>query len=232
MKKEVEFIQISDSHLFEDTRDLLVGLNTEDSLQKVVQKIKKDSYKFDFILATGDIAQDGSPRTYERFYKILKRLNAPQYWIPGNHDCLAAMESTNQSLKENVLVERIEQGNWQIILLDSHIEGRVPGRLTKDQLDFLRKTLEDYPQNFALISFHHPPLKVGSQWLDQQMVANSDDFFEIIEKYSQVRAVLWGHIHQEFDQYIGKVRLLGTPSTCFQFAPHKRKATASQRSEH
>ena len=32
--------------------------------------------------------------------------------------------------------------------------------------------------------------------------------------------MLWGHVHQPFDQQRNGLRLLATPSTCFQFAPH------------
>jgi len=31
--------------------------------------------------------------------------------------------------------------------------------------------------------------------------------------------VLWGHVHQEFDQSMQGVRWLATPSTCVQFTP-------------
>ncbi|MOA49871.1 3',5'-cyclic adenosine monophosphate phosphodiesterase CpdA [compost metagenome] len=41
----------------------------------------------------------------------------------------------------------------------------------------------------------------------------------MIERFPQVKAMLWGHIHQEFDQLREQVRLLASPSTCVQFAP-------------
>ncbi|MGH8261192.1 MAG: phosphoesterase, partial [Steroidobacteraceae bacterium] len=40
-----------------------------------------------------------------------------------------------------------------------------------------------------------------------------------------VRAVLWGHVHQRYEGLRGRVRLLGTPSTCTQFLPHAEQFT-------
>ena len=39
----------------------------------------------------------------------------------------------------------------------------------------------------------------------------------------RVRAYVGGHIHQELDAGAGAVRVLATPSTCFQFAPRSER---------
>ncbi|HXR02678.1 MAG TPA: phosphodiesterase, partial [Pseudomonas sp.] len=41
----------------------------------------------------------------------------------------------------------------------------------------------------------------------------------VLERFPQVKALLWGHVHQEFDQLRQGVRLMASPSTCIQFAP-------------
>ena len=40
-----------------------------------------------------------------------------------------------------------------------------------------------------------------------------DVFDEVLDRHDNVRALLWGHIHQAFDQSRNGVRLLATPST-------------------
>jgi Icc protein len=40
-----------------------------------------------------------------------------------------------------------------------------------------------------------------------------------VERYPGVRGVLWGHVHQQLDQYRGDIKLMASPSTCVQFAP-------------
>ena len=62
-------------------------------------------------------------------------------------------------------------------------------------------------------------------WLDAIGLDNPEPFFDLLGKHSQVRAVVWGHIHQAFDQRYHGIRLLGVPSTCAQFAPHTESFT-------
>jgi Icc protein len=41
----------------------------------------------------------------------------------------------------------------------------------------------------------------------------------VLDVSPRVRGVVWGHVHQLHDSQRNGVRLLGTPSSCFQFAP-------------
>ncbi len=72
----------------------------------------------------------------------------------------------------------------------------------------------------VLVCLHHHPVPIGSDWLDQIGLANAADFFRIIDASREVRAIVWGHVHQAFDGLRRGVRLLATPSTCAQFLPH------------
>jgi len=51
-------------------------------------------------------------------------------------------------------------------------------------------------------------------------LTNADELFAVLDRHRNVRAVLWGHVHQPFDALRGTVRLLATPATCAQFLPH------------
>jgi hypothetical protein len=41
----------------------------------------------------------------------------------------------------------------------------------------------------------------------------------VIDRHPRVRGLLWGHVHQRYDDHAGGLRLMGTPSTCYQFVP-------------
>ena len=56
-------------------------------------------------------------------------------------------------------------------------------------------------------------------WLDTQVVGSADKFFDVIDRHPRVRAIIWGHVHQEFDSVRNGVRMLAVPSTCVQFKP-------------
>lgn len=79
-------VQITDCHLFDGTDGRLLGLNTEDSLRMVLERVEQEQSHIDVILATGDLSQDGSPSSYQRFQQHLTRFKAPSYWLQGNHD--------------------------------------------------------------------------------------------------------------------------------------------------
>ena len=51
------------------------------------------------------------------------------------------------------------------------------------------------------------------------MVADADAFFDLIGQHACVKAILWGHVHQQIDSQWQGIPLLATPSSCVQFAP-------------
>jgi Icc protein len=55
--------------------------------------------------------------------------------------------------------------------------------------------------------------------MDQIGLRNPDDLLAVIDRYPQVKLVLFGHIHQAFSTTRAGVQYLGCPSTCVQFKP-------------
>lgn len=60
-KDPIRLVQITDTHLYGKPTGTLLKMNTHESLDYVVDLVKGNEERIDFILATGDIAQDGSP---------------------------------------------------------------------------------------------------------------------------------------------------------------------------
>ena len=211
----VKFLQISDSHLFKNAGKQLIGVDTEASLRAVVSLASKEE-NITGILATGDLSQDGSAESYQKFYDIVKPLAAPIYWIPGNHDDSGYFRHpVNFPLSSRSV---IEAGNWRILLLDSVIPGEESGHLSTSELDYIEKHAGD-DERYTLLVLHHQPIPCGSAWLDIMTLDNSDDFLQLIARKASIRAVLNGHIHQARQQEIAGVSFISTPSTCFQFTP-------------
>ena len=211
-------VQISDCHLFASVERRLLVLNTEDSLRQVVDLVAKEHPRVDVVIATGDLSQDGSTESYRRFQQHINRLNAPCFWLQGNHDIKAPMINVlgGQSCLSPCL---IEQGDWRIIMLNSSVEHEVPGYFQPSELVFLHDMLEKTRHHHTMICLHHHPLPMGCKWLDTQVVKNAADFWKIVDDFDHVRAIAWGHVHQESDQMRHGVRLLSAPSTCVQFKP-------------
>lgn len=219
----MRILQITDSHLFEQVSGTLLGINTYQSYQAVIQVIEQQARHYDLIVATGDLAQDNTIRAYQHFAQGVARLSTPCVWLPGNHDFQPAMvdafTDNNMMHSKQVLLG----DHWYIILLDSQVIDSAYGELSEYQLDWLDKKLAQYSQRHALVLLHHHPIASGCHWLDQHRLRNSHMFDEVLAHHPQAATLLCGHIHQELDLQWNGRRVLSTPSTCVQFKPHSTR---------
>jgi len=213
----VHLVQLTDSHLFADAQGTLLGMNTRDSLQRVIEKVREEQPQIDLLLATGDLSQDGTEASYTCFRDLTASLGAPARWLAGNHDEPLPMGLVAQDTQ--LLEQRTDIGQWRILMLNSAVPGSVPGVLDESQLALLEQSLKEAPERHHLVCFHHQPVPIDCAWMAPIGLRNSDALFAVLKSYPQVRALLWGHIHQEWDQLRDGVRLLASPSTCIQFEP-------------
>ncbi len=218
----INLLQITDCHLTKDPSGDLLGVVTQESLAAVLAQIDNDiSTKRcpepDLVLATGDIAQDASEEAYTHFRQALKRYPCPSRWFPGNHDDGQKMDVL---LSDGEELEKVwVSDNWVIVTLDSSVRGAVHGHLAPSELEILEKQLHAHQGKHILVSFHHHPVDIGSAWLDKIGLHNRDELFDVLDQYDNVKGVLWGHIHQDFESKRKGVKLMASPSTCIQFTP-------------
>lgn len=213
----MRIIQLSDIHLFADRHDMLGGINTQASLEAILQDLQKNT-KYDLLLLTGDLSQDGSAASYQRLAKTLAIMNCPVYWIPGNHDDLDVIQTSLSG--DHIKNQRsLLWDNWQIILLDSMAPGLEDGFLADVDFDHLQSCLDRHPQHHTIIALHHHPLAVGC-YMDEIMLINAQAFLDKLSSYPQIRAVIFGHVHQVYEQQIRDISFLSAPATCVQFLPN------------
>jgi len=219
----IRLIQVTDTHLFSDVDGCLLSVNTLDSFQAVIDEIKHKNIEYDAVIATGDISQDHTKKSYRRFEQGISQLEKPCFWLPGNHDFKPSMQSVIPSPQIRTDTHVLAGENWQVILLDSQVTGVPYGRLSEQQLLFLDTKLAENSCLHSLVLLHHHPLLVGSAWLDQHTLSESDSLWAVLAKHDNVKALLCGHVHQDFDQVHQGVRVLTTPSTCVQFKPNSQE---------
>ena len=216
---QIRIVQISDMHLFAEEKKVLLGVKTYESCLAVVNLLKQDKVSPHLIILSGDLSQDRSEESYLHVIELFKGFSVPIYYFPGNHDDGKLMARffprENISNLKNIILD-----NWQIILLDSQKQGSVEGFLDDFQLEFMEKCLQNYPEHYAIIAFHHQPVLVDSEWIDALGLKNAEEFWFILKKYSHVKNILFGHIHQEYVGNKNGVNLYSTPSTCIQFTPN------------
>ncbi len=215
MTRALRVVQITDTHLFADPDATLKDVCTERSLQRVLAHVRAHAAPLDLVLLTGDLTQDGSRAGYERLRRHLRALDAPTAWVPGNHDDPDVMRETlaGDGFEGPGTVH---MGSWSVVLLDSVVPGEDGGYLSAVELERLDAALSANPAGYALAVLHHPPVEVGTPRMDAIGLANRDQLFSVIARHRCIRGVLWGHFHHAFDDLRGSLRLMGTPSTCYQ----------------
>lgn len=215
----VKLLQFTDCHLGEREGDALLGVDTDRSLQLVIDRALAERGPADAALFTGDLSDHGYSSAYVRMHNYSRQVGPSCFWLPGNHDNREGMSAVLAGTA--AMSREIRIANWQILMLDTQIPGQVGGELGSEQLSFLHGALNNAASEglHTLLCLHHHPVKVGCAWLDEQVVSDADAFFDIIDAFSGVRGVLWGHVHQQIDRVHKGVALMGSPSTCVQFAP-------------
>lgn len=217
-KDYVELLQFTDMHIFADAQERFDNIDTKASLHAVFDLARKNNWTVDAILATGDLVHDPRTIAYERLLEIFTSIEKPIFCLPGNHDSPTLIHQLLNS--GNVHTSKsIEIGQWLIIMLDSFLLNTHAGQLQQEELDLLDKLLRENLDKYLLICLHHPPVEIGSAWMDSMRLNNAQEFFAILDKYNHIKAVIWGHVHQEFKTERNGVHLMATPSTCVQFIP-------------
>jgi len=222
--RPVHVVQLTDAHLFADPAGSMLGLNTRDSLRHVVAQVRREQPLVDLLLCTGDLSQDASVASYEAFRDLTAPFAVPTRWLPGNHDEARVMAEVAPELVQAVT----DIGAWRIVMLDTAVHGATHGLLERDQLAVLEAALKEAGERHCLVCFHHQPVDIGCAWIAPIGLRNAQALFAIVERYPQVRALLWGHVHQSWDEMRHGLRLMATPSTCIQFAAQSEDFKVSE----
>ena len=217
-KVALSVLQITDLHILPESENTLLGIKTEHYFHAVLNLAFANHNQYDLIIVTGDLAQEPCLSSYQRIRDRLTQTNVPSICLSGNHDDYELM---NQVFNNDFVncEKQVLVNEWQIISLNSQVIGASSGYIDKPELAFLKTCLKQYPNTHTLIAIHHHFIPSHSPWLDTMIIKNADEFIETIKQHPQVKLVTTGHVHQEIDSYEGHQRILGTPSTCFQFMP-------------
>jgi Icc protein len=214
----ISLLQITDMHVRSSPEDTLLGVNTAHYFKAVLELAFAGQQPFNAILVTGDLAQDPCPASYQYILETLEAYHIPCICLPGNHDDYQLMQQILNIGQVNCRKQTL-LNNWQIICLNSQIPGAPGGYVSKSELLFLEACLKGHPERHALIAVHHHCITSKSPWMDTMMIENSEELLALVNQYPPVKAITFGHIHQALDTKAESIRLLGAPSTCFQFKP-------------
>lgn len=217
--RSLTVLQLTDTHLHAARESQLRGVRTYETFCRVLDHaLRKSPRAADLIVVTGDIVQDESRAGYELLRDSLAPFGLPVYCIPGNHDDPALIGEILGRPPFQAGGEA-RHANWSIVFLSTFLVGEDAGGLGEQRLQGLDRALRAHEDQHVLICMHHHAIPMGSRWLDGVALRDSRDFLELIDRHRNVRAVLYGHVHQASDRERNGVRHLSTPSTGSQFQP-------------
>lgn len=214
-------LQISDTHLAHRPGPIRPGYPDSDrQLATVLSALRQRESQPELLWLTGDLAEDPERVVYTRLLGMLDEYleGWPLAALAGNHDepslLREAFAAAGHPVDSHLLV-----GDWLLIGLNSAVPGQAAGQLGDAELARLDRTLTAHPEHWAVIAVHHPVVPIGSAWMDRMGLLNAAELFAVLDRHPQVRACLFGHIHQDFRTRHQGIELLGCPSTCVQFTP-------------
>jgi Icc protein len=209
-------LQFTDPHLTGAPETRVRGVATAATLARCLAHAGQRHPDPAAILLTGDLAHD-DPAGYAQLRARFAGAGVPVHCLPGNHDDPAIVRAELGGAPfVHDLARRYH--DWVIVMLDSTVPGEHGGHLDTEELARLDAALAAAPGTCSLVCLHHHPVPHGSAWLDELMLGNAPELFEVLARHEGVRALAWGHTHQPFEGMHGRIRLMGTPSTCMQFA--------------
>ena len=223
----IRVVQLTDLHLFQDTNGLLAGVPSWNTFGAVLELVNAQQHKIDYLILTGDIAQDEAYETYLMLRDSLGDWVNHCRIIPGNHDNPSHLRKAFPELYSptiDALTFDLFAGNWHLIGLDSHVPGEIKGRVDGDQLQWLEYQLTSSPNTQTLLFIHHPPIPISVDWIDKLGLNEALELVELIAGSPQIKVVCAGHVHQEFVGQIGTATVYTTPSTCVQFGARTEKS--------
>lgn len=215
----MRLLQITDLHLTRSPGRPLAGWDTWGCLKTILDVIARDEPVEAGLLLTGDLVHDGEKAAYERLRLLLADTGRQTHVLPGNHDHPARMARVfNQSWPD----VRALGPHWALHLLNTHDPGRDGGRLGATAIAQLGRPDPNSPARWQLAAMHHPPLPVGSAWLDRIGLANAEACLEACARNPRLKGLLCGHVHQAAAYRHGGLEMWCTPSTHRQFARQSR----------
>ncbi len=213
----LRLLQITDLHLQPVPGSRLLGVDTAASLDAVLRRALSE-HAPDALIVTGDIAHSATEETYARVRSVIaSHYRGPALWSPGNHDLAAPL---NRQRPEGF---ELRLGEWSVIAIDTHVDDAEGGHVTAAELARLRELLARTSTRFVIVAGHHPPFPLGTPWLDKGCIANGTELLDVLADDARVKAYVCGHVHQESSSTLRGVRILTTPSTCFQFVPRSER---------
>ncbi len=183
---------VSDLHLDGSRRAAARAKGVLDFLDGLLRPV-------DALLLTGDLTDHGTEAEYEQVLALLGSTRRV-LTCPGNHDDRGPWRTVllGEPTSDAPINQVHDLAGVRIVTCDSSIPGRDDGYLADETLQWLADVLRQ-PSGATptpvLVAFHHPPVLLGSPFIDGIRQRGADRLAALLADHPQVVALLCGHAH-------------------------------------
>lgn len=160
MSEPIRFLQLSDMHLIfqapESDRLGTLLARTFRPLEVVRRLLRAErSWRPDFLLFTGDLADRGGDTEYAAMRRVLTEEMPGVPWValPGNHDDRAAFRRSFLRVPPQEPLDRVcNFGGLRVVTLDTGVDGVI----SSGQVEWLVQQLAAEAPRGTVLAIHHP----------------------------------------------------------------------------
>jgi Icc protein len=199
------------------------GTGSAEALATAVEAVLRLDPAPDAVLVSGDLTNRSDAPSYERVRELLAPLPMPVHVLPGNHDDRAALRAwfTDDAVAGahgDPFDYVVRCGVVRLVVCDTTVPGRDDGRLDAGALARLDRELAAEPTAPTIVAMHHAPLLTGIGPMDAigLPAADRSALGAVLERCSQVRRVVAGHVHRAAFGLLGGCPVFACPSTHLQ----------------
>ncbi|WP_440070647.1 phosphodiesterase [Streptosporangium sp. OZ121] len=181
---------VSDVHIDGSPRSI-------DRTRSVMRHLENLPGPLDAVVVTGDIADNGLIEEYEIARELLTTRH-PTIICPGNHDVRSAFRKALLDLDEDgdgPINQVLRLDGLTVVLCDSSVPGRPEGFLEDETVTWLNGVLAETPDTPVIVGMHHPPVSLGTPYVDSIRLRNPERLEAVVRRHPQVVAVITGHAH-------------------------------------
>ena len=194
----IRVIQFTDPHLFGNPAETLRGVNTLETLERTLADASGHIWPSPTRSWSRAISCRTTPADTSISGACSRASASPSCAFPATTTSCREMRA---ALAEPPfeLDGPADIGAWRFVLLDSVVANQAGGHISVEMLTKLDEDLGRARQRHAMVCLHHHPVAMSSRWLDNVGLSNANEFWSVIDSHPQVKAVVWGHVHQAFE---------------------------------
>ena len=210
--------QLTDIHIGPETDPICAG-NME-RLKACINRIMQMKRKPDLLLLTGDLTEYGDDESLGLVLDNTRKLGIPIRVALGNHDVMgksAAALRQKWRLPIDWFSQTESSHSLRVVVADTGMTGLHGGAFSDKDVETLLEQLANHPDVPTLLAVHHPPCRIGIDWMDPKSHEPWLSRLEnTIQSSPQLIGIVCGHVHVSAHTVVSGIRVSVSPAVAPQ----------------